>query len=158
MALVSVKNVCSLFGLSRHDVSTSCVWLGYWMHLLSCIFVSSLCLLNWSVCSQVSHAHIFVVGKGGGVVMKTLRYGRISFRCIRYFEILKFTVYSLFWDFFSSWFHHKRTYTERMHPKRTPHARPTHSRQRIYPYERIKNQSRKRENSFVRAALAWAGR
>ena len=35
----------------------------------------------------------------GDAIMKTLRYGRINFRCTHYFEVLRYKVFLLLWDF-----------------------------------------------------------
>ena len=80
--------------------------------------------------------------------MKTLRCGRINFRFIHCFEILKFEVCSLFWDFFRWQFHLLRTYTERMHPAFTSHSTDMHSGQITHPYAQVIRQSRKCEKSL----------
>ena len=66
--------------------------------------------------------------------MKTLRYGAIHSRCIHYFEILKFEVYSLFSFFPANRF---TIYAD----TRTPHATATHLRQVTHPYAQVMRQS-----------------
>ena len=86
--------------------------------------------------------------------MKILRYGRINFRCIHYFEILKFEVYSLFWDFFSWQGGRGGRGGVRIHPPRTPHATVTHSCQKTNPCARITSVHSENSEKFLCASYS----
>ena len=85
-------------------------------------------------------------------MLKTLRYGRIYFRGIHCFEILKFELHSLFY-FFVQQFPRYCTYTELIQPTRTLHATCAHKRHVTHPFGRVMRRSKKKINDSVRAIL-----